>query len=122
MLHEQLTRVLVASSLPLTLWIAEVNLDVGGLGELLVRMRHHRSITSQSATRYYEAVLQQDLLGDWVLSTAHGGLRNLLGALRHQAFPSKAAAVKGLRELDKRRLKRGYKPAKLCRATGFISE
>lgn len=67
----------------------------------------------ESATRYYEAILQQDLLGDWVLSTAHGGLRNRLGALRHQAFSSQAAAVKRLTELDKRRLKRGYKPAKL---------
>lgn len=44
MLHVLLIRVLVASSLPLTLWIAELNLDVGGKGELLVRMRHHDSI------------------------------------------------------------------------------
>lgn len=62
----------------------------------------------ESVTRYYEAILQQDLLGDWVLSTAHGGLRNRLGALKHRAFPSKEDAVTGLRELDKRRLKRGY--------------
>lgn len=66
----------------------------------------------ESATRYYEAILQQDLLGDWVLSTAHGGLRNRLGALKNRAFPSKKAAETGLLELDKLRLKRGYKPAK----------
>lgn len=32
----------------------------------------------ESPSRYYEAVLQRDLLGDWVLSTANGGLRNRL--------------------------------------------
>ena len=73
----------------------------------------------ESASRYYEAVLQQDLLGDWVLSTARGGLSNRLGGLRHQAFPSKEAAAKELRRLHKRRVRRGYKPAKLGTETGL---
>jgi hypothetical protein len=62
----------------------------------------------ESPSRYYEAVLQQDLLGDWVLSTANGGLRNRLGALRHLALPSRDAAVKALASLHKLRLRRGY--------------
>ena len=62
----------------------------------------------ESATRYYEVFLQQDLLGDWVLSTSRGGLRNRLGALRHLALPSKDAAVGELVTLHKQRLKRGY--------------
>lgn len=37
----------------------------------------------ESASRYYEAVLQQDLLGDWVLSTARGEPAQPPG--RHQA-------------------------------------
>ena len=63
----------------------------------------------ESATRYYEAVLQQDLLGDWVLSTSRGGLRNRLGALRHLALPSKDAVVKEVASLHKLRLRRGYR-------------
>ena len=62
----------------------------------------------ESPSRYYEAVLQRDLLGDWVLSTANGGLRNRLGALRHLALPSRDAAVKELASLHKLRLRRGY--------------
>ena len=63
----------------------------------------------ESPSRYYEAVLQRDLLGDWVLSTANGGLRNRLGALRHLALPSREAAVKELASLHKLRLRRGYR-------------
>ncbi|EHL21075.1 hypothetical protein KYG_19948 [Acidovorax sp. NO-1] len=63
----------------------------------------------ESASRYYEAALLQDLLGDWVLSTARGGLRNRLGALRHLALPSRDAAVKELASLHKLRLRRGYR-------------
>lgn len=63
----------------------------------------------ESPSRYYEAVLQRDLLGDWVLSTANGGLRNRLGALRHLALPSRDAAVKELASLHKLRLRRGYR-------------
>ena len=62
----------------------------------------------ESATRYYEVVLQQDLFGDWVLSTSRGGLCNRLGALRHLALPSKDAAVGQLVTLHKRRIRRGY--------------
>lgn len=62
----------------------------------------------ESASRYYEAALLQDLLGDWVLSTARGGLRNRLGAIRHLALPSRDAAVKALASLHKLRLRRGY--------------
>ncbi|MDV7394997.1 hypothetical protein RZS08_26670 [Arthrospira platensis SPKY1] len=63
----------------------------------------------ESPSRYYEAVLQRDLLGDWVLSTANGGLRNRLGALRHLALPSREVAVKELASLHKLRLRRGYR-------------
>ena len=63
----------------------------------------------ESATRYYEAILQQDLLGDWVLSTARGGLRNRLGALRHLALPSRDAVVNEVASLHKLRLRRGYR-------------
>ena len=59
----------------------------------------------ESASRYYEAVLQQDLLGDWVLSTARGGMRNRLGAIRHLALPSREAAVKEVTSLHKLRLR-----------------
>ena len=62
----------------------------------------------ESASRYYEAALLQDLLGDWVLSTARGGLRNRLGALRHLALPSMEAAIKEVTRLHKLRLRRGY--------------
>ena len=63
----------------------------------------------ESPNRYYGAVLQTDLLGDWVLSTTWGGLRNRLGALKHTALPSKEAGVKEIEILHKLRLRRGYR-------------
>ena len=46
-LPEQTIRVLVAFALPRALWITEVDLDVGGHGELLVRMHLRPSIPGQ---------------------------------------------------------------------------
>jgi hypothetical protein len=63
----------------------------------------------ESSARYYEAILQRDLFGDLVLTTARGGLRNRLGALRHLALASEELVLKELMALHKIRLKRGYR-------------
>jgi hypothetical protein len=62
----------------------------------------------ESPSRYYEAVLHQDLLGDWVLSTARGGRRSRLGALRTKYVGTPEAGLKEVRALEKLRLRHGY--------------
>ncbi len=79
----------------------------------------HMYIRWQSPTRYYVAVFQQDLLGDWVLTKAHGGLQNRLGTLKNFALPSIEAAKQELLRLHKLRLKRGYR---LVVSTGLPTE
>ena len=40
----------------------------------------------ETSTRYYVVLLHRDLLGDWVLTVAHGGRSNNLGALVHRGL------------------------------------
>jgi predicted DNA-binding WGR domain protein len=62
----------------------------------------------ETATRYYAVVLQQDLLGDWVLTVARGGKRNRLGAVKHKMVSSRVAGELEIEKLDRRRRARGY--------------
>jgi hypothetical protein len=62
----------------------------------------------ESETRYYTVVLHRDLLEDWVLTIAHGGRGNRLGALMHRAVTSKEAGLEEMKAISKTRKKHGY--------------
>ena len=62
----------------------------------------------ESETRYYAVVLQQDLFGDWVLTTARGGKRNRLGGVRHLVVSTKEEGLKKIQALHRLRLRHGY--------------
>lgn len=62
----------------------------------------------ESETRYYTVVLHRDLLEDWVLTIAHGGRGNRLGALIHRAVASKEAGLEEIKAISKTREKHGY--------------
>lgn len=62
----------------------------------------------ETAVRYYEARLGQDMLGDWVLELAWGGRRNRLGGRKQRVVDGAAQGSKALQQLDARRLRRGY--------------
>ena len=58
--------------------------------------------------RYYQADLVVDLLGDWCVITAWGGLGSHLGQVRRAVLASYEDGVKRLREIERRRRQRGY--------------
>ncbi len=58
--------------------------------------------------RYYQADLIVDLLGDWCVVTAWGGLGSHRGQVRRAMVPSYEDGVRRLREIEKRRRQRGY--------------
>jgi len=59
-------------------------------------------------TRYYEAYLQQDLWGQWILTRVWGRCGTLLGQVRNLPCASYADGLDQLARLDKRRRQRGY--------------
>lgn len=59
--------------------------------------------------RYYQADLVRDLLGDWVVVTAWGGVGSRLGRVRRTWVPTYEDGLKRLGEIEKRRRQRGYR-------------
>jgi predicted DNA-binding WGR domain protein len=59
--------------------------------------------------RYYQADLVEDLLGDWSLITAWGGLGSRRGRVRTTCVPSLEEGLKRLQAIEKRRRQRGYR-------------
>ena len=62
----------------------------------------------QEKARYYQADLVVDLLGDWCLVTAWGGLGSHLGQVRRSMVASEEEGVRRLREIERQRRQRGY--------------
>ncbi|MGV0950965.1 MAG: WGR domain-containing protein [Azonexus sp.] len=58
--------------------------------------------------RYYQADLVVDLLGDWCVVTAWGGLGSHRGQVRRAMVASQEEGVKRLQEIERRRQQRGY--------------
>jgi hypothetical protein len=58
--------------------------------------------------RYYQADLVEDLLGDWSVITAWGGLGSHRGRACKTWVPTYEDGLKRLREIEKRRRQRGY--------------
>ena len=64
----------------------------------------------EKATRYYEAYVDQDLWGGWVLTRVWGRRGTRLGQIRRAPFGSYAEALDQLAAVAERREKRGYAP------------
>ena len=70
---------------------------------------HHRFWVNPDKGRYYQVHLGRDLLGDWTLRTAWGGLGSRLGCMRCTGVASYEDGVAKVRAITKRRIKRGYR-------------
>jgi predicted DNA-binding WGR domain protein len=62
----------------------------------------------EKGTRFYTLMLEQDLLGDWVVVTVYGRIGTSLGQVRVHAFADKPTAQDYFDAECVRRLKRGY--------------
>ncbi|MGY6217349.1 WGR domain-containing protein [Methylolobus aquaticus] len=72
-------------------------------------------------TRYYEAILQQDLWGTWVVTRVWGRRGTRLGQVRDAVFMSYEEAAKAFEAVSGRREKRGYARAPECSLMGVLS-
>ena len=62
----------------------------------------------EKGTRFYEALVERDLLGDWVLTLVWGRRGSALGRVQHRPHPSVTAARDALQMVVRRRQGRGY--------------
>ena len=62
----------------------------------------------EKGTRFYEALIERDLLGDWVLTLVWGRRGSALGCVQHRPHPSVTAAHDALQRVARRRQRRGY--------------
>jgi predicted DNA-binding WGR domain protein len=64
----------------------------------------------EKGTRFYEALVERDLFGDWVLTLVWGRRGTALGRVQHRPHPSVTAAHDALQTVVRRRQRRGYTP------------
>lgn len=62
----------------------------------------------EKGTRFYEALVERDLFGDWVLTLVWGRRGSALGRVQHRPHLSVAAVHDALRRVARRRQGRGY--------------
>lgn len=62
----------------------------------------------ETDSRYYAARIYPDLLGDWVVERAWGGLKNNLGNVMQEVVPNYSAAMGKLTTLLAERNARNY--------------
>lgn len=62
----------------------------------------------ETERRYYAAKLYQDLLGDWVVERAWGGLHNNIGNGAQEIVPAYSDAVAAMARIHKERRARRY--------------
>ena len=62
----------------------------------------------EKGTRFYEALIERDLLGDWVLTLVWGRRGSSLGRVQHRPHPSATAAHETVETVERRRARRGY--------------
>ena len=63
----------------------------------------------ETKTRYYAATMYQDLLGDTVVSTCHGGRQNNLGSMHVRLVRDAVEGRAVLHEIARRREQRKYR-------------
>ena len=64
----------------------------------------------EKGTRFYEALVERDLFGDWVLTLVWGRRGSALGRVQHRPHPSVTAAQDALQTVSRRRQRRGDAP------------
>ena len=64
----------------------------------------------QGAQRYYQALVQENLLGEWEILRMWGGIGSARGGRQCVPVGGQAAARLALAETGRRRAKRGYLP------------
>jgi len=62
----------------------------------------------EKGARFYEALVERDLFGDWMLTLVWGRRGSALGRVQHLPLPSVAAAHDALHMVARRRQGRGY--------------
>jgi len=62
----------------------------------------------EKGTRFYEALVERDLLGDWVLTLVWGRRGSALGRVQHRPHLSATAAREAAETVARRRAHRGY--------------
>lgn len=68
-----------------------------------------RHWTNPNNGRYYAAHVAKDLFGEWMLTLTWGGKKKKGGAVKHLPFDSFVNAVNKVFEIDKMRVRHGYK-------------
>lgn len=63
----------------------------------------------ETANRYYVAVLQVDLLGDWIVTTANGSRKSRLGNVRTKYVETMEQGLRLIESIHKTRIRHGYK-------------
>jgi uncharacterized protein YfaA (DUF2138 family) len=58
--------------------------------------------------RYYNVYIYKDMLGDWIVTIARGGLDNALGDVEHIMMKDHQSALALIDEIKMRREKHGY--------------
>lgn len=74
----------------------------------MISYRQWQRLRWERDTRYYDALLHQDLWGRWVLTRVWGRKGTRLGRVVHQLFASYEEALKGMEAVRLRREKRRY--------------
>lgn len=62
------------------------------------------------AGRYYQALVQENLLGEWEILRMWGGIGSASGGGQCVPLQSQAASLLALADTAKRRAQRGYQP------------
>lgn len=62
----------------------------------------------KGTSRYYKICVYKDMLNDWILTSAWGGINSNLGNYKHVALNSIEEAATLIENMMKRRLRRGY--------------
>lgn len=65
----------------------------------------------ETESRYYLAVAQQDLFGQWEVYRVWGARRSHLGGCMREPAESEADALHRLQKVARQRIQRGYLPA-----------
>ena len=68
-----------------------------------------RILRWESPQRYYAARIEQDLLGDWLLSCAWGGLHNQNGNSASFPLPAPEFADAYVQQVHERRVRHKYR-------------
>ena len=70
--------------------------------------RYAQAWVHREKHRYYQVYLEQDLFGDWSLRIVWGGIASRRGRMKSTGVGSYEDGLGVIREIEKRRVQRGY--------------